>query len=171
MRVPARKFQLTAATFLIMALHSQWTTRKQIFAQQGYSGRQVLGYKLPIWQRDPAWTTEQNQRFITSLYQGINPGTFMYNDNLFKSPEVDQILLDGQQRLSAIEQYWLDVFPVAGEDGEFHYWSELTETEQRHFLRMQFACCISNYETDEECRVAYNLHNFGGTPHREDQRA
>ncbi|MHD0644052.1 DUF262 domain-containing protein [Pseudomonas aeruginosa] len=137
---------------------------------EGWTGRRVMGYRLPAWQRDFEWTVEQCQRFISSIWLGIGIGSFMVND-CPDDPSLDMLLLDAQQRLTAIEDYLNGKFPIQGEDGEFYFWGDLTLEEQCHFIRIPFPWYESAYKTETECREAYDRHNFGGTPHRESQRA
>jgi hypothetical protein len=141
----------------------------QILDSAGYTGRRVMGYKLPVWQRPAVWTEDQCMRFIESIWLGVGLGAFMVNDN--QDMELSQILLDGQQRLMAIERYWRGEFAVQGDDGIAYYWNDLTEQEQRHFYRIPFPWVETRYNTDDELRAAYDRHNFGGTAHGFDQRA
>jgi hypothetical protein len=153
-----------------LSLNGLWHEQNKILDSQGYSGRRVLGYKLPVYQREGVWSDEQSIRFITSVYLGIGLGTFMVNRS-FNHESLDMILLDGQQRLMSLQRYWLNELAVPGEDGVAYTWGDLTKEEQAHFFRMSFPWIDTAYETDEKCRLAYNLHNFGGVAHCEDQRA
>ena len=89
----------------------------------------------------------------------------------YSGSEHDRTLLDGPQRLRALERYWADELAVRGEDGNEYFWSELDSQEQAQFLRATMGWQESYYSTDEELREAYNRHNFGGTAHRPDQVA
>ena len=48
-------------------------------------------------------------------------------------------LVDGQQRLTTIERYWEDQFPVFG-----LFWSELTKPECRRYTGVKFG----HYESE-----------------------
>ncbi|WP_425354940.1 DUF262 domain-containing protein [Oceaniglobus trochenteri] len=56
--------------------------------------RQVMGFRLPSWQRPLVWTEAQMVRLIESLWLGIPIGTYSYvlNDD----PATDGLLIDGQ---------------------------------------------------------------------------
>lgn len=126
--------------------------------------RRVLGFPLAPWQRERKWTREQNERFITSVFAGVHLGTFVYNESL-KNRAIDGLLVDGQQRLFALEDYVTGKFGVRGEDGNRYLFTELTDEEQRHFYRMQFGYYIVQYDTEEEVARLYNILNFYGTQH------
>ncbi|MBC8741876.1 DUF262 domain-containing protein [Paraburkholderia sp. UCT31] len=134
--------------------------------------RRVFGFVIPPWQRpDTEWTVEQRVRFIESVYSGIHLGVFCYTDSIIEAPELNGFLIDGQQRLSAIERYLRDEFAVPGEDGVSYKWSELTEDEQARFYRMQFGFTVVTHRKEADLVKLYNLMAFGGTAHRPDQRA
>lgn len=135
-----------------------------------WSGRRVMGFKLPVWQRDSVWADEQCLRFIESIWLGVGLGTYMVNMTE-RSPVADLVLLDGQQRLRSIERYLAGELAMTGEDGNAYFWTQLTEGEKAHFNRIPFAWTLTAYTTDAELRAAYNRHNFGGTAHTESQRA
>jgi hypothetical protein len=141
----------------------------EVLDSWGYTGRRVLGYKLPSWQRPEVWSDAQCSKFIESLWMGVAVGSFMDNDS--RNPELSLVLLDGQQRLRAIERYWNDELAVQGEDGVFYLWSDLTEPERNHFYRIPFPWLETRYNSEDELRAAYDRHNFGGTAHTDDQRA
>jgi hypothetical protein len=130
----------------------------------------LLGHRMPPFQRPALWTLEQQVRFLTSCWSGIHLGTYVVNrvdnwrDNFL--PHVDNWLIDGQQRLRAIKAYLEDEFSVYG-----YRWSELTKIEQRHFDNIPFACSMVHETSESNLRMLYDLLNFGGTPHTEDQRA
>lgn len=85
--------------------------------------------------------------------------------------DIHLILLDGQQRLRAIERYWSGELAVTGEDGEACRWTNLSDAEHRHFLRIPFPWIETQYHDEAPLREAYNRHNFGGTAHSIEQRA
>ncbi|WP_454727861.1 MULTISPECIES: DUF262 domain-containing protein [Cupriavidus] len=135
-----------------------------------FRGRRVLGFKLPAFQRQVVWTDAQCLAFLEGLWLGVSPGTYMVNWST-TSDGYHYVLLDGQQRLRALERYWADELALPGEDGQAYGWSALTPGEQAHFLRIPFPWIETRYTTDAELREAYNRHNFGGTPHRPEERA
>lgn len=133
--------------------------------------RRVMGYPLPTWQREIKWTDTQNERFIKSVYSGVYLGLFIYNDAISTAPHLDGLLIDGQQRLNAIERYLADDFALAAPNGDQFYWSELTEDERSHFYRMNFNFQVVRISDEQQLKDLYNILNFGGTPHLPLERA
>jgi hypothetical protein len=140
-----------------------WTEKDHI-NPHGY--REVMGYLLPPWQRPLVWTQEQNVKLIESLWLGLNIGTFTFNRAKRGSP-FDNLLIDGQQRMWAVQCYLSDEFPVFG-----YRWSETTIVDKRGFENSRhFHCYITESEDEQYLRSYYNMMNFGGTAHTEDQKA
>ena len=128
--------------------------------------RMVMGYALPTWQRGAVWTEAQQVAFLESAWRGIPLGTFTYN-SLHTLGPLDNLLIDGQQRMTAIERYLTDQFPVLG-----YRWSEVTVVDRRFF---DFSTLFGSYRCHSEdepyLRNYYNLMNFGGTAHQPKERA
>jgi len=127
--------------------------------------RTVMGFPVPEWQRPLVWSEEQKTRFIESIWLGMPLGTYTINRSGLGDP-VDHILIDGQQRLSAIEAYLGDELEVFGAK-----WSEVDIIDRRAFKSRKFA----RYETQSDdvnfLKNYYNLMNFGGTAHLAEERA
>lgn len=130
--------------------------------------RYVMGYKLPSWQRPFVWTRDQKVKLIESLWLGLNIGTFTVNrDPGYQRNEFDNLLIDGQQRLKALEEYFTGDFPVFG-----YRWDELDRAEQRDFeFTRHFHSYITSTRDEQYLRDYYNMMNFGGTAHKESERA
>jgi hypothetical protein len=127
----------------------------------------VMGFVIPDWQRPLVWNTDQMIRFIQSAWMGLNLGTFTYNLTDEPNPLTDNVLVDGQQRLWAIEQYLDDAFPVFG-----HHYSELPPVDTRRFSNSTQFSSYRLETTDEDfLRRYYDMMNFGGVAHTEEQRA
>lgn len=148
-------------------------------AMYPWADRFVMGFPLPVFQRPPVWTRAQKVRFIESVWAGIDLGSYMVNDQfeIIHGPagdtyrEFSDALLDGQQRLSAIEDYILSGFAVADSQGVPRFWSDLPKVERRRFASYTFSrACIKTWD-EGALRKAYDLRAFGGTAHTEDQRA
>ena len=161
--VPKRRFYGETGNTFIGILETQQVNNNKILDQQGWTGRRVLGFKLPEWQRPERWTDEQSASFIESVFLGANIGSFMYNSHLHH--ELSEIVLDGQQRLRALERYWNGEFSVTGEDGAEHSWTDLSDLGKAHMRRMTFPYVMTQYSTEGLMREAYNRHNFSGTAH------
>lgn len=128
--------------------------------------RTVMGYFLPPWQRGLVWSDEQKVRLIESLWLGLNIGTYTFNRSKFGT-QYDNLLIDGQQRMWAIQCYLEDQFPVFG-----YRWSEVTEVDRRGFeFTAHFHCYITNSDDEAYLRSYYDMMNFGGTAHKESERA
>lgn len=142
-------------------------------------GDHVMGFSLPHFQRDRVWTLEQSVAFVNSARRGLPLGTYTYNVTSGKSEAMrkdetgrsyfvhDLLLIDGYQRLSSLQDFFDDVFPV---DGMF--WSGLDSIQRRVFLQ---GAHFPSYETsltdEEKLKELYDLMNFGGTRHQEHERA
>lgn len=125
--------------------------------------RTLMGFVLPDWQRGLVWTQAQKVAFIQSAWLGVPIGTYAYNQAPLDSP-LDYLLIDGQQRMSAIQDYVENLFPVFG-----HWWSDLPPADTRRWeLSTPFGCFITETTNESYLRGYYNLLNFGGTPHERD---
>jgi hypothetical protein len=169
-RVPLRRFYGEAMQSPLHILCAGAAEQGRVIDRQGWTGRRVLGYKLPEWQRPEVWTDRQCVRFVESAFLGANIGAFMVN-SASDPVDLDWILLDGQQRLRALERYWNNEFAVAGEDGYQWCWGDLTSQEQNHLNRIPFPWIQTRYNTEALLREAYNRHNYGGTIHLDSQMA
>lgn len=140
--------------------------------------KMVMGYIVPPFQRELVWTEEQKIRLVDSARRCVPLGTFTINltfaiaecnrvENGVEFYAMDYWLLDGQQRLNALEEFFDDKIRVHG-----CLWSDIGLEEQRHFLHTaNFGRYETQFKTELECREYYDLMNFGGTPHLENQRA
>lgn len=144
-----------------------------------WATRFAMGYPLPSWQRGLKWDEEQKIRFIESIWAGVDIGSHLVNNvyefegegPTLRYRKFSQILLDGQQRLTALEEYVYNRFPVSDAAGMPRFWRELPRAERRRFGTFHFAqATITNWDEATLVR-AYNLRAFGGTPHEEDERA
>lgn len=129
--------------------------------------RTVMGFNIPEWQRGLVWSREQSIRLIESIWRGIPIGTYTYNLWITDSDDggIDGLLIDGQQRLWAIQQYLTDKFKVYG-----GYYSDLDEIQKRKFANSHFPCFVTETDNMEYLKGYYNLMNFGGVAHTEGQR-
>lgn len=128
--------------------------------------RTVMGFCLPTWQRGFVWTLAQQIAFIESAWRGLSLGTYTYNQSGLGSP-FDNLLIDGQQRMHAIQCYLHDDFPVFG-----WHWSEVTIVDRRAWeMTVHFNSYVTETENEDYLKCYYNLTNFGGTAHKESERA
>lgn len=145
-----------------MGQYRQWREGKIDLA----TDRAVMGFALPSWQRGLVWSRQQKVAFIESAWRGVPLGTYTYNEAPIGSP-LDYLLIDGQQRMSAIQAYIEDEFAVFG-----YRWSELPKIDGRRWsMTTLFSSYVTHTEDEEYLRGYYNLMNFGGTAHKESERA
>jgi uncharacterized protein with ParB-like and HNH nuclease domain len=129
--------------------------------------RVVMGYFLPPWQRGLVWTEAQNIRLLESLWRGLNIGTYTFNRSKKYGGRLDNLLIDGQQRMNAIQLYLQDAFPVFG-----YRFSEITDVDRRGFeMTTHFHCYITSSEDEAYLREYYNMMNFGGVAHKDGEQA
>lgn len=135
------------------------------------------GYVVPPFQRPLVWTPEQSRAFVESAWLGFHLGTIVVNDASDGLDEhgrflrCDKWLIDGQQRLTAINAYVADAFALFEGTEHEHRWSDLNISEKRRFGRIQIGISLLRTDDEERLRRLYNLMAYGGTPHAEDQRA
>lgn len=142
----------------------EWLENKAAANPHGL--RTAMGFCLPSWQRGLVWTLDQKVSFIESAWKGIPLGTYTYNFAPIGHP-LDHVLIDGQQRMNAIECYLNDEFEVFG-----RLWSEVTPVDERVWsMTTIFASYITETTDEIYLRGYYDLTNFGGTPHKETERA
>lgn len=147
-----------------MMVRERWNRNDYGVQRDGL--RSVMGFNLPSWQRGLVWTDAQSISFIESAWRGINLGTYTYNQAGIGSP-YDMLLIDGQQRMYALQRYLDDEFPVFG-----WHWSEVTESDRNAFdMGTIFAAYVTRSEDEAFLRSYYNLMNFGGVAHKESERA
>lgn len=148
-----------------MVHYSDWIERGRPADQLGR--RMVMGFVLPDFQRPAVWTRDQEKALIRSLWMGIPIGTFSYTELADAQSPLNNLLIDGQQRMRAIEGYLNDGFEVFG-----YRWSEIPDDEKRSFkLTRKFGCFVVNNADEAFLRAYSDLMNFGGTAHTESQRA
>lgn len=148
-----------------------------------WADRFVMGYPLANWQRPVVWEVPAQIKFIESIWNGSDLGSYMINDawelvnqnakngDAIEMVEHSEIILDGQQRLTAIQNYLLNAFPVNDNQGNPRYFSELGIVERRRFAGITFSRASINSFDEQLLRKAYNLRSFGGVAHKESERA
>ena len=140
-----------------------------------WAERFVMGFPLPAWQRGFVWTEVQQRRFILSIWNKGDLGSYLVNgwdmtkDGRFKP--YSNILLDGQQRLTTLQRYVNNEFSVEDITGVPRHWRDLSKREQRRFGGTTFSRCDFTSWDEALLRQLYDLRNFSGTPHLETERA
>lgn len=92
---------------------------------------------------------------------GADLGSYLVNDWYAYADRAgafainSEVLLDGRQRLTALEGYLLGEFGVPDESGQVRYWSELGNDERRHFLNMLFAQARVHERGGSRCSLMF----------------
>lgn len=122
---------------------------------------------IPEYQRGLVWSETQKVNLIKTIMAGIPIGTFVFarqaynKETLKKLPTRIYYLLDGQQRLNAIQGFIDDEFAVDG-----HFFKDLPYLDKRTFIDFHnFGSMIINEPTLEQELDFYFKLNFGGTAH------
>jgi hypothetical protein len=169
-KIPASNYRPSTLAFSLDNLYQEDREHRLKY----YAGESFLfQYRIPPFQRAVVWTEEQCIKFIESAYRGYNLGTYTVNklEWVGKGHDAhphpyDAWLLDGLQRLTAIQKYYADAFKVFG-----FFWSELDKIDQCRFHNASLPCAHVSLKSLAELKEIYNALNFGGTPHTEEERA
>ena len=160
-------------------------TREPQYESMFAPGQEQLGhYYLPPFQRPSVWTETQAVRLIESVHLGISIGGIVVSDcgNTIRVPNGDGTtreqfpetadwLIDGQQRMRALRRYLSDDLTVFRGKPYEHRWSDLSKRQQRRFNGVSMGYTILEPTSREDLAKLYDLLNFGGTKHVDDQRA
>ncbi len=142
-----------------------------------WATRFVMGLPLAPWQRPLKWNAEQCARFITSAWTGIHLGHYILTDMALEAgtdlrhQPLSECVLDGQQRLHALELYLTNQLSVPDANGAPTCWGDLDVVERRWFMNRHFSRGTVPLTSEAELRELYNLMNFGGVAHEEIERA
>lgn len=87
----------------------------------------------PDYQRGYAWTAEDKQKFLASVFEGRELGRFIFVKQPY--PQRDQVL-DGKQRLNCLHEFFTSQLAYKG-----HYWHDLSPRDRDRFeaRSIQFA--------------------------------
>ncbi|WP_223550233.1 DUF262 domain-containing protein [Pseudomonas sp. A-B-19] len=142
-----------------------------------WATRFVMGIPVPSWQRHLVWNVGQKARFITAAWSGADLGSYLTNEWSGSAgadrtlAENSEILIDGQQRLHSLEEYFLDRLAVPDLLGQPRVWSEISNGERKRFLSSIFAHSSVCSDDEVALRKTYDLCALGVTPRTHDQRA
>lgn len=137
----------------------------------------VMGMPLAPWQRPFKWSLEQCARFVESAWMGVHLGTYIVTEmELMDRADVEfaplsEMVLDGQQRLKALELYFTDGFALNDLDGNPTLWSEVDTVDRRRFQNTLFTRSTIPMDSEAQLRLFYDTLNFGGVAHLESERA
>ena len=142
-----------------------------------WAARFVMGMPVPTWARGVEWNLGQKSRFISAVWSGADLGSYLTND--WYEPvigsralaENSEILIDGQQRLHSLEEYFLDRLAIPDAQGQPRIWSELGNGERKRFLSTIFTHVRVSSGDEVALRRTYDLCALGVVPRSFDQRA
>lgn len=140
-----------------------------------WAARFVMGIPVTSWQCELVWNVGQKARFIAAAWSGTDLGSYLTNEWCDyagrAAAENSEILLDGQQRLHSLEEYFLDRLAVPDIQSQPRVWSELGNVERKRFLSTIFAHSSVSSDDERALRRTYDLCASGVTPRTHDQRA
>lgn len=102
----------------------------------------------PFYQRDYVWSPEDKESLIDSIFNHVEIGKFVL---IFRGYDGDMYeVLDGKQRLSALQEFYEDRFTYKGK-----YFSQLTQRDQNHFENYSISLAESQNELTEKQKLEY----------------
>jgi len=142
-----------------------------------WAARFVMGFPVSSWQRELVWNAGQQSRFIVAVWAGADLGSYLTNDWCGSSggrmalAENSEILINGQQRLHSLQQYFMDQLAVPDAQGLPRVWSEIGNGERKRFLSTIFVHSSVSSDDEMALRKTYDLCAMGVAPRVPDQRA
>lgn len=176
---PLESPKVSPVPIAVLAMELDRFLKEEVAVRQEYpwASRFVMGLPLAPWQRGFVWSEEQSRRFITSAWTGFPLGAYMLTQAEVQQGakirylHLSNAVLDGQQRLHALELYLTDQLAVPDAAGRLTLWSELDPPEQRWFKNRVFERSTTPLADEPTLRETYDLLNFGGVPHLESEGA
>ena len=141
-----------------------------------WAARFVMGMPVPTWVRGLEWNVGQKSRFISAVWSGGDLGSYLTNGWCESASvgralaENSEILIDGQQRLHSLEEYFLDRLAIPDAQGQPRIWSELGNGERKRFLSTIFAHARVSSAEEVALRKTYDLCAQGVVSRSFDQR-
>lgn len=142
-----------------------------------WAARFVMGMPVPTWARGLEWNVGLKSRFISAVWSGADLGSYLTNDWCEPADtgralaDNSEILVDGQQRLHSLEEYFLDRLAIPDAQGQPRIWSELGNGERKRFLSTIFSHARVCSDDEVALRKTYDLCALGLAPRSFDQRA
>lgn len=116
------------------------------------------GFVLPPFQRGLVWTTEQDIRFIESIFGGLPIGTYVYNQSEDIDGPYSYWLLDGQQRWNAIKRFVRGEFDVLGRN-----YLSFSAADVRRFDLEAFPAYVTRLDDPVQLEDIFERLAYGGT--------
>ncbi|MEE4085973.1 MULTISPECIES: DUF262 domain-containing protein [Pseudomonas] len=180
-QMPQRALATTVSHYPIDVLVGHWekylVDPSSAHDRFPWAARFVMGMPVPTWARDVQWNIGQQARFITAVWAGLDLGSYLTNDWCEPAitgkafAENSEILIDGQQRLHSLEEYFLNQLAVPDAQGQPRVWSELGNGERKRFLSTIFTHARVSSGDGVALRKTYDLCALGVVPRSFDQRA
>ncbi|MGE8467840.1 MAG: hypothetical protein ACN6QE_17150 [Pseudomonas putida] len=180
-RMPQRILATTISHYPIDILASQLeqylVDASSVHERHPWAARFVMGMPVPSWTRGREWSFGQKSRFISAVWSGADLGSYLTNSWCESAcggralAENSEILIDGQQRLNSLEEYFLDRLAIPDAQGQPRIWSELGDAERKRFLSTVFANARVSSGDEVALRKTYDLCAQGVVPRSLDQRA
>ena len=180
-RMPQRVLATTISHYPIDVLVGHWekylvdpSSARDSFP---WAARFVMGMPVPTWARGLEWNVGQMSRFISAVWSGADLGSYLTNSWCESASagralaENSEILIDGQQRLHSLEEYFLDRLAIPDAQGQPRVWSELGDAERKRFLSTIFAHARVSSGDEVALRKTFDLCALGVVPRSFDQRA
>lgn len=142
-----------------------------------WAARFVMGMPVPTWTRGLEWNIGLKSRFISAVWSGADLGSYLTNN--WCEPvtagralvENSEILIDGQQRLNSLEEYFPDRLAIPDVQGQPRIWSELGNGERKRFLSTIFTHARVSSAHEVALRETYDLCAQGVVLRSSDLRA
>jgi hypothetical protein len=180
-QMPQRFLPTTISHYPIEVLLGHWekylVEPSIVHERYPWAARFVMGMPVPKWTRGVEWNLGQRARFITAVWSGADLGSYLTNDWCEPAAagrawaENSEILIDGQQRLHSLEEYFLDRLAVPDAQGQPRVWSELGNGERKRFLSTIFSHAKVSSGDEVALRKTYDLCAQGVVPWSFEQRA
>lgn len=133
---------------------------------------------FPAFQRDLVWTLEQKRNLIYSIMEGLPIGTFYINRGIFtkegdlaideeKMELLDNIMYDGQQRFTTIQDFLAGKFTIEVDGNEYSI-KDFDNTLYSHIESYLVSVVETNFDNYEELVDYYIKINRGGTMHTDE---
>lgn len=121
---------------------------------------------IPAFQRPSVWTVEQKTSLIKSILRGLPTGTYYINRS--NNSELNDLLFDGQQRFTAIQEFLDGSFPITLEEEEFYWYNlpprQLSQVEN-HLVQIVF----TEFDSEDELVKFYIEMNENLSPHSKEE--
>mgnify|MGYP001111509346 CR=1 FL=1 len=176
-RVLATSTQQYPIDVLALRFEQYLADPSSVHEKYPWAARFVMGFPVSSWQRELVWNAGQKARFISAVWSGADLGSYLANDwcdfasGNMAVVENSDILIDGQQRLHSLEQYFLDQLAVPDSQGMPRVWSEIGNGERKRFLSTIFAHSSVSSDDEMALRRTYDVCALGVAPRTQDQRA